>query len=56
VKDVPALIILLTAINFLVIAEACRARLWIQQAVVYYWVAFALSGAFVCGALGAIFF
>jgi len=54
-KDETALIILLTVINLLVIAEACRARLWIQQAVAYYRVAFALAVAFVCGAFGVIF-
>jgi len=49
-KDVVALIMLIAVMNLLGIAEACRARHWIRQAVAYYRV------AFVCGVLGAIFF
>jgi hypothetical protein len=55
VRDLIALIILFLIFDLFATAEACRARFWIHQAAAYYRVAFGLSAAFVCGALGATF-
>jgi hypothetical protein len=51
VKDLIALIILFLIFDLFATAEACRARFWIYRAVDCYRLAFALSAAFVCGAL-----
>jgi len=51
VRDLIALIALFLIFDLFATAEAFRARFWIHQAVDCYRRAFALSAAFVCGAL-----